>query len=71
MDGTSLAPYIKPEAEDEAEPDTAPDLSSDGETSGSGSEHVIKREERWTPGQGGELCHSRNRPACLIDQTTL
>jgi hypothetical protein len=72
MDG---ARYIKPEAEGEAgsptcwgeaEPDADPELTSESENSESGSEHVIKREERLTPGQEGALCHSRNRPACLL-----
>jgi hypothetical protein len=44
--------------------DADPGLRSENEASGSGSEHVIEREEHLTSGQEGELCHLRN-PSCL------
>jgi hypothetical protein len=70
MDGATLAPYIKREVEHEGEPAADPDLRSEGDTSGSVSEHVIKNEEHLTPGQEGELCHSRNGPVYLLDLTS-
>jgi hypothetical protein len=70
MDGATLAPCIKREAEHEGEPAADPGLGSEDDTSGSVSEHVIKNEEHLTPGQEGELCHSRNGPAYLFDLTS-